>query len=143
MLIQEQFNKLFLLEKQMIQLGFIIFFFIFFNKFLFLFSSNLQTLTYKHIHTVLLVKLPSHPTAFSFSSKISFMVEIMIIIIITIIIIIIIIMIIVIMYKSLAPVFMFSRRDDQLISIYLNFFFIKIIIACCFFNVFCLRDNTF
>ena len=37
-----------------------------------------------------------------------------------------------------------TGRDDQLISIYLKFFFfIKIIIAYCFFNVFYLRDNTF
>ena len=37
-----------------------------------------------------------------------------------------------------------TRGDDQLISIYLIFsFFIKIIIAYCFFNVFYMRDNTF
>ena len=38
-----------------------------------------------------------------------------------------------------------TRRDDQLISVYLNFFlfFIKIINAYCFFNAFYLRDNTF
>ena len=42
---------------------------------------------YKHVHTVLLVKPPSQPVAFSFSSKIAFMVEIIIIVIIIIIII--------------------------------------------------------
>ena len=37
-----------------------------------------------------------------------------------------------------------ASRDDQLISIYLKFFFfIKIIIAYCFFNVLYLRDSTF
>ena len=83
----------------------IFFFFFFFNEVLFLFSSNLQTILnskkkkkrtknkqtksyYKdnrHINistVVLLVKPPSHPVAFSFSSKIVFMVEIIIIMII-------------------------------------------------------------
>ena len=40
-----------------------------------------------HVHTVSWVKPPSHPTAFSFSSEVVFMVEITIIIIIIIIII--------------------------------------------------------
>ena len=40
-----------------------------------------------HVHTVSWVKRPSHPTAFSFSSEVVFMVEITIIIIIIIIII--------------------------------------------------------
>ena len=37
-----------------------------------------------------------------------------------------------------------SRKDDQLISIYLKYLlFIKIIFAYCFLNVFYLGDNTF
>ena len=37
-----------------------------------------------------------------------------------------------------------TRKDDQLISIYLKyFFFIKIIFTYCFCSVFYLGDNTF
>ena len=36
-----------------------------------------------------------------------------------------------------------TRRDNKLISIYSKFFFFfKIILACCFFNVFYLRDTN-
>ena len=86
------------------------------------------------------------PVAFSFSSKIAFIAELIIIIII--------IIIDRVNHNNNSNdvqqsstcfyILKISRRDNQLISIYLNFFvFIKIIIAYCFFNVFYLRDNTF
>ena len=36
-----------------------------------------------------------------------------------------------------------TRKDDRLISIYLNLFFFINIFAYRFFNVFCLRGKTF
>ena len=116
--------------------------YIVFNKFLFLFSSNLhyiinskkknnnknnfftrnrpknqtnkQTKYYQdnmdiNMFTVSLLKPPSHPVAFSLSSKTGFMVEIIITIIIMI-------MIIVMMYKILAPVFIFSEFLEEMIN---------------------------
>ena len=67
-----------------------------------------------HINMFTLVKSPSHPVAFSFPSKLAFMVEIIMIIII--IIKIIIIIIIVLMYKSLLPVFIFSKFLEEMIN---------------------------
>ena len=69
-----------------------------------------------HINMFTLVKSPSHPVAFSFPSKLAFMVEIIMIIIIIIIIKIIIIIIIVLMYKSLLPVFIFSKFLEEMIN---------------------------
>ena len=66
-----------------------------------------------HINMFTLVKSPSHPVAFSFPSKLAFMVEIIMIIIIIIKIIII---IIVLMYKSLLSVFIFSKFLEEMIN---------------------------
>ena len=60
-----------------------------------------------HINMFTLVKSPSHPVAFSFPSKLAFMVEIIMIIII---------IIIVRMYKSLLPVFIFSKFLEEMIN---------------------------